>query len=38
MQKEITITYSTGEKATFVANPPDFVRWELATKKSIAQF
>jgi hypothetical protein len=38
MQKEITITYSNGETATFVANPPDFVRWELATKKSIGQF
>lgn len=38
MKKEITITYASGDQATYVAYPPDFTRWEMATKKSIAQF
>ena len=38
MKKEITITYSTGDAATYVAYPPDFAKWELATKKDISQF
>lgn len=38
MKKEITITYSTGDVATYVAYPPDFAKWELATKKDISQF
>lgn len=38
MKKEITITYSSGESATYTAYPPDFAKWEMATKKSITQF
>lgn len=38
MQKEITITYASGDQATYVAYPPDFAKWEMAQKKSIAQF
>jgi len=38
MQKEITITYTSGDKATYVAYPPDFVKWERETKKSLKDF
>lgn len=38
MKKSITVTYQSGDQATFVAYPPDFVKWELATKKSIGEF
>ena len=38
MQKAITITYASGDQATLVAYPPDFAKWELATKKSISEF
>lgn len=38
MKKEITITYQSGDMATYVAYPPDFAKWEMATKKDIAQF
>ena len=38
MKKEITITYQTGEQAIYVAYPPDFAKWEMATKKSMTDF
>lgn len=38
MKKSITIEYSSGESATYVAYPPDFAKWEMHTKKSISQF
>lgn len=38
MKKSITITYASGDQATLVAYPPDFAKWEVATKKSIAEF
>ena len=38
MKKAITITYQSGEEATYVAYPPDFAKWERATEKSIADF
>ena len=38
MKKSITVTYQSGDQATFVAYPPDFAKWELATKKSIGEF
>lgn len=38
MKKEITISYQSGDTATYVAYPPDFAKWEMATKKDIAQF
>lgn len=38
MKKEITISYQSGDQATYVAYPPDFAKWEMATKKDISQF
>jgi hypothetical protein len=38
MKKEITITYVSGDQATYIAYPPDFAKWEMAQKKSISQF
>lgn len=38
MKKSITIEYSSGEKVTAVAFPPDFARWEMTTKKPISEF
>ena len=38
MKKSITITYTSGDQATYVAYPPDFAKWEITTKKSIAEF
>lgn len=38
MKKSITITYQSGDTATYVAYPPDFAKWEMATKKSMSDF
>ena len=38
MKKAITIKYQSGDTATYVAYPPDFAKWEMATKKSISDF
>lgn len=38
MKKEITISYQSGDKATYVAYPPDFAKWEMTTKKDISSF
>lgn len=38
MQKQLTITYGSGDMATVVAYPPDFAKWERAEKKSIREF
>lgn len=38
MQKEITIKYSSGDTATYIAYPPDFVKWERESKKDIVDF
>ena len=38
MKKEITISYQSGDTATYVAYPPDFAKWEMANKKSISEF
>jgi hypothetical protein len=38
MKKEITITYASGDQATYIAYPPDFAKWEMANKKSIVEF
>ncbi len=38
MKKEITISYQSGDQATYVAYPPDFAKWEMATKKDISEF
>lgn len=38
MKKEITISYQSGDTATYVAYPPDFAKWEMTTKKDISLF
>jgi hypothetical protein len=38
MKKSITVEFVSGDSATYVAYPPDFAKWELATKKSISEF
>ena len=38
MQQEITIQYVDGSETTYQVRPPDYARWEMATKKSISQF
>lgn len=35
MKSEITITYNSGEQATYVAQPPEYAKWEKATGKSL---
>jgi hypothetical protein len=37
MKLPITIEYNNGEQATFVAAPPEWVRWEKHTGNTIAQ-
>lgn len=38
MQQQITIKYNDGSEDTFSVRPPDYARWEMATKKTISQF
>lgn len=38
MQLEITIKYSSGDTATYVAYPPDLAKWEKETGKSLSEF
>ena len=35
MKLPITIEYNSGEQATYVAQPPEFAKWERKTGKSI---
>jgi len=35
MKSEITITYNSGEQVTYVAQPPEYAKWEKATGKSL---
>mgnify|MGYP003334336674 FL=1 len=35
MKSEITITYNSGDQTTYVAQPPEFAKWERETGKSI---
>jgi len=37
MKLPITIQYQNGEEATFVASPPDWMRWEQKTGHTISQ-
>jgi len=37
MKLPITIEYNNGEQATFVAAPPEWVKWEKHTGNTIAQ-
>jgi len=38
MQQNITIKYNDGTEITYQVRPPDYAKWELTTKKVIAQF
>jgi hypothetical protein len=38
MQQNITIKYNDGSEQTYQVRPPDYARWEMATKKVISQF
>lgn len=38
MQQNITIKYQDGSEAQYTVHPPDYARWEMATKKVISQF
>ena len=35
MKSSITITYNSGEQATYIAQPPEYAKWEKETGKSI---
>lgn len=35
MKLPITITYNSGEQATYVAQPPEWAKWERETGKTI---
>ena len=37
MKLPITIEYSSGEQATYVAQPPEWQKWEKQTGHTIAQ-
>jgi hypothetical protein len=37
MKLPITIEYNSGESATYVAQPPEFAKWEKATGHTLAQ-
>lgn len=37
MKSQITISYNSGEQATYVAQPPEYAKWEKATGKTISE-
>lgn len=36
MKLPITITYNSGDEATYIAQPPEWAKWEKTTSKTIA--
>lgn len=36
MKLAITIEYNSGEQATYVAQPPEWAKWERTTSKTVA--
>ncbi len=38
MQQQITIKYNDGSEDTYQVRPPDYAKWEMATKKVISNF
>lgn len=38
MKLPITIEYNSGEQATYIAQPPEFAKWERQTNKSSKDF
>ena len=37
MKSQITITYNSGEQASYIAQPPEYAKWEKATGKTIGE-
>ncbi len=37
MKLAITIKYNAGDEATYIAQPPEWAKWEKATSKVISQ-
>lgn len=37
MKSQITISYNSGDQATYVAQPPEYAKWEKATGKSLGE-
>ena len=37
MKLPITIEYSSGEQATYIAQPPEWAKWEKSTGNTISQ-
>ena len=37
MKLPITITYNSGDEATYTAQPPEWAKWEKATGNTISQ-
>ena len=37
MKLPITIEYNSGEQATYMAQPPEFAKWEKATGNTVAK-
>jgi hypothetical protein len=38
MQQQITIKYVDGSEDAYTVRPPDYAKWEMATKKVISDF
>lgn len=37
MKSQITITYNSGDQATYTAQPPEYAKWEKATGKPMTE-
>jgi hypothetical protein len=37
MKQEITIKYNNGDEAIYIAQPPEYAKWEKATGKSLTE-
>lgn len=37
MKLPITIEYNSGEQATYIAQPPEWAKWEKTTSKTVIQ-
>lgn len=37
MKSAITIKYNSGDEATYIAQPPEYAKWEKATGKTLSQ-
>lgn len=36
MKSQINITYNSGDQASYIAQPPEYAKWEKATGKNIS--